>query len=158
MNSGGIGKASAIALARLGYSIAVHYHTAQSTATELIRQLTTESSVNAVAFQADLSTYDGARKLHAEVVERMGHPDVLFNNSGVTGPRIGAEGDVKSVDVTTFEEVWRTNVGTHVLVRASSRTRFKGRGEGGMVNRASRTVDAVVFATYGGTEVWTCNI
>lgn len=114
---GGIGKATAYVLARAGYNIAVHYHTAASVAFDLVQQLTSQPyTVKAVAFQADLPTYDGVRKLHEEVVQKMGHPDVLFNNSGVTGPRIGPQGNIQDVGVESFEQVWRTNLGTHYLV------------------------------------------
>lgn len=113
---GGIGKATAIALAKLGCSVAVHYNSADSTAKALVTELKS-FGVNAEAFQADLSTYDGARKLHAEVVSKMSNPDILFNNSGVTRARIGPQGNIQDVSPEMFEETWRTNTGTHFLVR-----------------------------------------
>lgn len=114
---GGIGKATAIALARHGYSIAVHYHKAEKIAEDLVQQITSDPyKVRAAAFQADLSTYDGVRKLHADVVRSLGHPDVLFNNTGILGLRIGAQGNIQSVSAELFEETWRTNAGTHYLV------------------------------------------
>jgi 3-oxoacyl-[acyl-carrier protein] reductase len=56
--TGGIGKATCRALAKLGCSIAVHYHSAGDAASELIRELKTDFRVEAVAFQADLTVYD----------------------------------------------------------------------------------------------------
>ncbi len=73
--------------------------------------------VKAAAFEADLSTYENARKLHDEVVGAIGHPDILFINHGVTGPRIGPQGDIQDVSPEVFEEVWRTNNVTGYLVR-----------------------------------------
>ena len=114
--SGGIGRASATRLARLGCDIAVHYNAAEKTAAELVENLKS-SGIRAQAFQADLSTYDGVRKLYATVVESIGHPDVLFNNAGVTTKTIGADGDIESITPEEFETTWRSNTGTHFLVR-----------------------------------------
>ena len=72
--------------------------------------------VRAKAFQADLSSYDGVRRLHAAVVESLGHPDVLFNNAGVSLKVIGADGDIENISPEEFETTWRINTGTHYLV------------------------------------------
>jgi NADP-dependent 3-hydroxy acid dehydrogenase YdfG len=58
--TGGIGKATCLALAALGCSIAVHYNAAADDATDLVRQLE-EKGVRAKAFQADLGKYDDVR-------------------------------------------------------------------------------------------------
>ncbi|KAF7986773.1 hypothetical protein HWV62_20372 [Athelia sp. TMB] len=115
--TGGIGKATAFALANQGCSIAVHYNSAASTAEELATALT-QLGVKAATFQADLSAYENVRALHAEVVARMGHPDVLFNNAGTTGSTIGMRGDIADVGIDEFEHIWRANTGSHYLVRA----------------------------------------
>ena len=65
--TGGIGHATSLALASLGCSIAVHYNSASDTASSLVATLQAKG-VRATAFQADLSTYAGARNLHAAVV------------------------------------------------------------------------------------------
>ncbi|KAF9039129.1 hypothetical protein BJ165DRAFT_1613809 [Panaeolus papilionaceus] len=67
--------------------------------------------VNAVAFQADLGSYDEVRRLHQEVVEKMGHPDILFNNAGV-----GRVASIEDVAVDEFEQTWRVNVGSEYLL------------------------------------------
>ena len=76
--------------------------------------------VRAAAFEADLSSYENARKLCDRVVEVLGHPDILFSNHGVTGPRIGPDGDMQDVTAESFEEIWRTNTGTGYVVRIRS--------------------------------------
>ena len=55
--TGGIGRATCLALASLHCSIAVHYNSAADTARELVKQLE-EKGVRAKAFQADLREYD----------------------------------------------------------------------------------------------------
>ena len=114
--TGGIGQASAHALAALNCSIAVHYHSATSTADDLVKTLTTKyPKVRAHAFQADLSSYDGTRRLYAEVVEKLGKPTILFNNAGSTG---GVSGVSKAdeVSIEIFEETWRANCGSAYLL------------------------------------------
>lgn len=52
--TGGIGKATCLALAALGCSIAVHYNSAADTAEEVVKQLKSKG-VKAKAFQANLA-------------------------------------------------------------------------------------------------------
>ncbi|OCH89055.1 NAD-binding protein [Obba rivulosa] len=116
--TGGIGQATARAFASRGCSVAVHYNSPSSRekASQLIEQLTKNPGVRAAAFQADLSNYDNTRVFYAQVVQELGHPDILFSNHGVTGPKIGPEGDIGNVSPEVFEEIWRTNAGTHFLL------------------------------------------
>lgn len=58
--TGGIGKATCLALAALGCSIAVHYHSAADDAAELVQQLEAKG-VKAKAFQADMGIYQDVR-------------------------------------------------------------------------------------------------
>jgi 3-oxoacyl-[acyl-carrier protein] reductase len=55
--SGGIGKATCLALASMGCSIAVHYHSSIEKADTLVRELKTKG-VKAEGFKADLTNYD----------------------------------------------------------------------------------------------------
>jgi len=118
--SGGIGAATAHALARQGCSIAVHYNSAEEKAKALAKTIqdldTSSDSVRAVTFQADLSDYDSVRRLHARVVETMGHPDILFNNAGATIKTIGRMGSIQDVSVEEFETTWKLNTGSSYLL------------------------------------------
>ena len=55
--SGGIGKATCLALATMGCSIAVHYHSSTAIAEDLVKELKGKG-VRAEAFIADLTKYD----------------------------------------------------------------------------------------------------
>jgi len=112
--TGGIGKATCLALAHLKCNIAVHYNTASDTAESLISELNSVG-VNAHAFQADLSSYEGARSLHAAVVKQLGHPTILFNNAGLTMGKSGVK-DISEISVEDFEQTWRANCGTGFLL------------------------------------------
>jgi len=113
--TGGIGTAAARVLARKGAAIAVHYHTAAQAAQSLIKELE-ELGVKAKAFQADLSTYEAVRALHAAVKAAMGDPDILFCNSGILAKTIGPKGNIHDISVDMFEDTWRTNTGVHFLL------------------------------------------
>jgi len=58
--TGGIGHATCKALASLGCAIAVHFHKNENAATSLTAELES-MGVQAHAFQADLSGYEGVR-------------------------------------------------------------------------------------------------
>ncbi|CCM00140.1 uncharacterized protein FIBRA_02167 [Fibroporia radiculosa] len=120
--TGGIGQATAKAFAHVGCSIAIHYNAASSKAKAetLMGQLQTLAPPGVTprfaSFQADLSSYDEARRLHADVVQTLGNPDILYSNHGVAGPVIGPEGNIKDIPIDVFEETWRTNTGTSYLL------------------------------------------
>jgi 3-oxoacyl-[acyl-carrier protein] reductase len=112
--TGGIGKATCLALAVLGCSIAVHYNSASDAAATLVTDLKARG-VRAQAFQADLSTYDDARTLHAAVVAAMGSPSILFNNAGLTLGKSGVK-SIQDISIEDFEATWRANCGTAYLL------------------------------------------
>ena len=109
------GQATCYALAALGVNVAVHYNSAVDAATQLASTLQTQYAIEADMFQADLSQYEPARKLHNQVVEKMGHPSILFNNAGLTLGKTNLE-SVHDVTIEEFEQTWRTNCGTSFLL------------------------------------------
>jgi 3-oxoacyl-[acyl-carrier protein] reductase len=60
--SGGIGRATCIALAKLGCNVAVHYHSSEKKAREVETELT-QMGVKANVFKADLSRYSEVCKI-----------------------------------------------------------------------------------------------
>jgi 3-oxoacyl-[acyl-carrier protein] reductase len=96
-SSKGLGKASALALAREGALVTICARTEpalQAAAQEIRAQTRGE----VLAVPADISTAEGIRSVVAATVERFGGVDVLVNNSG--GPALG-----KFPDLT--DEDWR---------------------------------------------------
>lgn len=151
MHRGGIGKATALTLASRGCSIAVHYHSNETSAKALVTTL--DSSLQSIgvtggaaAFQADLSDYEMVKKLHKEVVDKMGHPDILFNNAGVTNKVIGPTGDIGDVSVEEFEATWKTNTGSSYLV--SSKLSHISR-QGSRADVRLRIADPTVHPVHG---------
>ena len=111
--TGGIGHATCHALASLGCSIAVHFHSAAATAQSLVTDLNNKG-IKAASFQADLRDYDGVRTLYEDVKKRMGAPSILFNNAGIT-MKSGVK-DISEISIEMFEQTWRANCGSAFLL------------------------------------------
>lgn len=94
-SSRGIGKATAMRLAREGVSIVVNYVRNKNEAEKTVAELR-EMNVEAIAVQADTSKPDDMKRLFAEVKQRFNRLDIFVSNAakGVFGPamRIGSNG------------------------------------------------------------------
>jgi len=95
----GIGKASALALLRDGYRVAL-----AGRRKEALEQTAAESGAGerALPVPTDVSNADSVRALFAKVKEKFGRLDVLFNNAGTGAPGIPLED-------LTFEQ-WKSVV------------------------------------------------
>jgi 3-oxoacyl-[acyl-carrier protein] reductase len=94
-SSKGLGKASALALAREGARVTICARSvgALEAAASDIRA---ETGAEVLAVPADLTSADDISNVVAATVERFGGVDVLVNNSG--GPRIGSFADLSDDD------------------------------------------------------------
>jgi len=115
--TGGIGKATAFALAQTGdYELALHYNAADKDARSTVSMnIAISTGVFPRFFQADLGSYDAVRKLYEEVVEVMGKVDILFNNAGSTAGMSGVA-SLADVPIEVFEETYRVNAGSGILL------------------------------------------
>ncbi|KUJ23745.1 putative short-chain dehydrogenase/reductase [Mollisia scopiformis] len=111
--SGGIGRATCLALANMGCSIAVHYHSSEDKAVTLVKELKSKG-VRAEAFRADLTKYEEVRSLHKAVVDTLGPPTILFNNAGLT-LKSGIKA-ITEISIDDFEHTWRANCGSAFLM------------------------------------------
>jgi len=111
----GIGRATAIAFAREGASVAFAYLSEDDDARETLQWLE-ETGVECEAFRMDQSSETACRKLVDDVLERFGAIDILINNAGF-------QQSYKTLDDIPEEEfdyAFRTNVyGTFFLSRAA---------------------------------------
>ncbi len=81
-SSRGIGKATAIELARHGYSVVINYDRDEMMAKEAgnaIKEIGSEH----LLIKADVSWKDDAENLIQQVIDAWGHIDVLVNNAGI---------------------------------------------------------------------------
>ncbi|MCC3376545.1 SDR family NAD(P)-dependent oxidoreductase [Cohnella sp. REN36] len=79
----GIGKGIALALARAGYDVAVHYRSSGEMAADVVRQIEAGGG-RAVPIRADISAMSGVDELFAGFTSAFGRLDVHVNNSGIT--------------------------------------------------------------------------
>jgi 3-oxoacyl-[acyl-carrier protein] reductase len=82
--SRGIGKATAIALARSGAAVAVGYSAHPESAEEVVAALRSEYGVTAEALGADLSDPSAAAGLIERTMKALGGIDIVVNNAGIT--------------------------------------------------------------------------
>src|SRR5512144_1697633 len=91
----GIGRASAVALAEAGFTVVVagrHREALEET--------------GCVAVEADVRDPDSVAALFAEIEERFGRLDLLFNNAGINAPAVPLE----DLDTETWRAVIDTNL------------------------------------------------
>lgn len=100
----GLGAALAVALARDGFDLAVHYHQSEEGAEATCGSVRSLGR-RARAFEADLTREAGAQALAHAIDEHFGALDLLVNNSGVYVDRNGIE---------LSEEQWLAGLDTTV--------------------------------------------
>jgi 3-oxoacyl-[acyl-carrier protein] reductase len=81
--SRGIGKATAIALARAGAAVAVGYSAHPQSAEALVETLRADHGATAVALGADLADPAAAAALVEQTVAALGGLDIVVNNAGI---------------------------------------------------------------------------
>lgn len=77
----GMGKAMALALAKDGYDVAIHYLNSREAANSTAEKAG-QAGVKAMIFQADLRKQEEAKKLITDVHKHFGSLEVLINNVG----------------------------------------------------------------------------
>ncbi len=102
--SRGVGRATALRLAEGGANIVVNFLKAGDHADEVVA-LCEEKGVEAVAVQADVSEFAGARSLCEAALERFGRIDLLVLNAGIWE---GAP--IEEMSEETWNKVLNTNL------------------------------------------------
>lgn len=82
-SSRGLGRAMALEFGRCGYRVAVHASTSLERA-ETVADEIRAAGGEAASFAADLARAEACQVLVREVSERLGGPEVLVNNAGIT--------------------------------------------------------------------------
>ncbi|MDQ2713525.1 MAG: 3-oxoacyl-[acyl-carrier-protein] reductase [Chloroflexota bacterium] len=127
----GIGRATALQLARAGADIVINYRSNAETAAE------TQASIEAlgrrcIAIRADVSQEEGVAHLFAEASQQLGPVTILINNAGTTRDKL-----ILQMSLADFEHVMNTNLRSAFLcTKAALRPMMKARW-GRIVNVAS---------------------
>lgn len=129
--SRGIGRAIALAFARLGCRVAICYRSSAAAAEAVCREAEAFGA-EMRAYQADVGQSQAARDLVEAVVKAFGRIDILVNNAGVF-PRTPV------VDITDeeWEEVLRSNLYSTFYCSRAALPHMIGQGAGAIVNLGS---------------------
>jgi len=103
--SRGMGRAAALALAKAGAQVLVHYNSGAKEAEAVVAEIR-KAGARADAIQADLSAADGAHSLAAKVRRTVGDRlDILVANAGVA-----KAATIENTTVVDFDRLFAVNV------------------------------------------------
>ncbi|WP_116125045.1 SDR family NAD(P)-dependent oxidoreductase [Lewinella sp. IMCC34183] len=134
-SSRGVGRATALLLARAGARVCIHYRESAEAATALLAEL--PGSGHAI-LQADLADPHAARDLVDGAVDRLGHLDILVNNAGIFTPH-PVDGSLSFGDwLATFQRTLDTNLTGPAAAAYQAIQHMRSRGSGTIINIGSR--------------------
>jgi 3-oxoacyl-[acyl-carrier protein] reductase len=81
-SSRGIGRATAVGLAKEGANVVVNYTKNKERAHEVVSQIKEEGG-DAISVEADVSAIRDVKKMKTQIEEQMGPVDILVNNAGI---------------------------------------------------------------------------
>ncbi|MDN5327084.1 MAG: 3-oxoacyl-[acyl-carrier protein] reductase [Moorella sp. (in: firmicutes)] len=87
--SRGIGRATAIEMARAGARVVVNYARQEGAAAEVVAAIRNGGG-QAIAVPADISDHTAARELIQAAIQEFGRLDILVNNAGITRDNLAA--------------------------------------------------------------------
>ncbi len=130
----GVGKATALQLSQLGYSVVLAYSRSKEAADQTVQELEA-SGGKALAVCADVSVDADARALVQAAVEAFGRVDVLVNGAGTTEFIPFADLDAVTDDV--WDKLFRVNVVGAFHCARAVRQAMLDAGEGIIINVSS---------------------
>jgi 3-oxoacyl-[acyl-carrier protein] reductase len=140
----GIGRATALELARRGADVAVNYLVERDAAEALVREIVALGR-RAVAYQADATDPAAVRQMLSAIEQRLGPVDVLVNNAG----GIIARKPLADVTVDFYHKVMDTNVLTTLVVTQAVAAGMIERKRGTIVN-----ISSLAGHNGGGPGAW----
>lgn len=109
--SQGIGRETAIAFARVGARVAVHFNRRRDKANDVLAQL---DGAGHVAVQANLIEPEAVEKMVAEVLAHFGHIDILVNNAATNQPH-----PLDGIDYQGWQAAWQQVIGVNLIGTAN---------------------------------------
>ena len=128
----GIGRATALALARAGADVAVHFYADETGAGSVAREIEALGR-KAATFGADLTKSHEATRAVREAQTHFGRVDILVNNAGGLLGRHG----LTEMSEAFFHDVMNVNVLTTFLCSQAAAPGMIARGAGAIVNLTS---------------------
>lgn len=144
--SSGIGAATAVELARRGWSVVVNYSRSEAEANRVAA-----ACGDALAVQADVADDAQCRALAQAALDKWGRIDALVNNAGTT--KFVDHADLDGLTADDFMRIYRTNVvGAFQMTRACAPALRASRGA--IVNVSSVAAELAVGSSvaYGASK------
>ncbi|RGP74043.1 3-oxoacyl-acyl-carrier- reductase [Fusarium sporotrichioides] len=113
----GIGAATALALAKHGANIVIHYASNKEAAEKVVLQVK-ETGVQAIAVKADSSSESFGTDIVSATLEGLNTKtiDIIVNNAG----QAIAHPEIAAIEATNWDDIFRTNVrGPFLLIQAA---------------------------------------
>src|SRR5690554_5497430 len=127
----GIGAACALAFAKAGYNVIIHYHHSKQKALETLKKCE-EFNTKCSLIQFDVSNLMEVESAIKSLIQEYESIDVLVNNAGITKDNL-----VMRMQESDFDDVINTNLkGTFNLIKVVSKNMFKSK-YGRIVNVSS---------------------
>jgi 3-oxoacyl-[acyl-carrier protein] reductase len=132
--SRGVGRATALLLARGGCNVAINYSRSRAAAESVVAEVRA-LGVRAIAVQGDVARDADCRALIAAAVSEFGRLDVLVNNAGTT--RFIQHNRLEDVADADWENIFGVNVKGVFQCSRAARPHLEASGNGAIVNVAS---------------------
>ncbi|KAI1459733.1 NAD(P)-binding protein [Annulohypoxylon moriforme] len=140
--SKGIGKASAVALARLGATVVINYSSDEQAAQDTLAEVKKLGAGEARLVRADAGTVEGVQSLVKQTVDAYSKIDVLVPNAGVLPMK-----DLEHTTEADFDRTFAINVkGPYFLAQAAAP--HMSRGSHIIFLSTTLTVASTVMPTY----------
>ena len=119
----GIGRASALELAKRGVSVVVNYHSSKDAADNTVREIKSYG-VDSFSVKADVGNLNQVNNMIDKTTERFGQIDILVNNAGIID-----DGLLLRMSDVSWERVINTNLNgtfycSRSVIRSMVRTRW----------------------------------
>ncbi|HJO24615.1 MAG: SDR family oxidoreductase [Myxococcota bacterium] len=139
-SASGIGRATAIALAREGASVVVA--DIDEAGAKQVQGEITEVGGHAIAYATDVSSEPDVRDMVTAAIDTYGGLDILHNNAAAIGrARAGDDTDVASLDVDVWERTMAVNLRGVMLGCKHAIPRLLERGGGSIINTSSGSAE-----------------
>lgn len=132
--SSGVGRATALELARRGAAVLVNFQRSGADAEAVVAEIEAAGG-QAFSFQADVADDEQCRKMIDEAARRFGRLDVLVNNAGTT--RFVPHPAIDRVTSEDWDRIFSVNVKGVFQCARAARPHMLANGGGAIVNVAS---------------------
>lgn len=133
--SSGIGQATAIALAKAGAVVGIHFYRGQAGAEQTLAGVRSGGG-EGILLQANLSQPEQAQRIVDELAAHAGRLDILFNNAGSPIERARLE----DCSLEVWQQVLATNLTSHFAVTQRAIPHLRSSGNGIIINNLSLSV------------------